>query len=190
VFDTRSRKWYEVPDSFESSTPISSDATWTQDGDLMVIKVDYTTRAYFRINYWKVNPAREELFFAGDQTRLYDPSLQEAGIEKSDNPHLLVRSAHQASEEIVCVAVVSVDAPTTTNLYWINMDQGDILYANHYQLKSDFIVWSKDRYGAILINFLDGVHFASQVSQKLLELPVQALRDPENLYWLPPVPRS
>jgi hypothetical protein len=190
VFDTRTGKWYEVPDTFRSSAPISSDAVWTQDGDLMVIRVDYQTRAYLRINYWKINPAREELFFAGNQTLLFDPSLPKADIEKSNNPDLLVHWAYQASEDILCFAVVALDSSITTTLYWIKLDQEIILYANPLTLRSDFIVWSNDSYGAILINFLDGAHFASQDGQKLLELPFQALRNPENFYWLPPAPRS
>ena len=190
VFDSYQLHWTEVTDTFVTSCPAHASASWTDQGNLLVVKPHVTPgRLYPVVDIWHIVPTKNELFELLLETELNGIQTETAQNTGSDMDYSMLWPK-QINQQVIGFGLLPARSSTSTDLYLANMEneQIDLLARISDNIKS--VLWTPDGFGALVEKEDGSALFASPYEGALIDLTSSSNGEARKFSWTPPTPRS
>jgi hypothetical protein len=189
VLDTRQSRWFEVPGTFQPTTPLSASANWMNDGNIMVVNiVNQSESPDALIDLWQVVSTRNELFALDKELQL--ANLRIPAISRSvlgDNKYA-AGWPEQIGDQTIIFAITSNNSNPQIFLYSVDIEEEVPIFANQAQIKVSEVLWAPDGNGALLIGGTSKIVYVPFDGGQLIQLTDWLSKEAHSFTWTPPRP--
>jgi hypothetical protein len=190
ILDTRQGRWFEIPDTFQTSTPSSASANWMDDGKIMVVNIASQTESPITlINFWQVISTSNELLVLEKEIKLNNLKFPKLNQFVSGEIYYTAGWLEQIREQVICFVIISKDSNQELFLYFLDIEQEIPYLANHANIQATDVLWPPDGSGALLIEGSSKILFAPIDGSEPSQITDLIGKNIHDFTWAPPAPR-
>ena len=188
LLDTRKGMVVEVPDSFQTDTPLAS-IDWAINGDLFVVNSGLSfTNQPATIKIWQVVPTRSDLLLLKKTYNLAWEHLVGNQAANSNSRYLTWLS--QRSPDTLAFALQQPETGANPILYEFDFEEDSLRLVRSLPSNISELFWSPDGSGILILGSQNQVMYAPVDGSTPYDLlPVLGM-DAHSFLWLPPNPRQ